>query len=120
MPSRPKRERSSSVRAHSGSSATLALLPLIARRLGAPASLALVLTLGGCGAGQAQRTPTASDIPLVAGAKIAVQARSCDRGSHAFCAIDLVVVNRQYASSDLLALDESHVLRDHGWSQADG
>ena len=76
--------------------------------------------LGGCGASQAQRTPTASDIPLVPGAEIAVQAHACDRGSRVFCAIDLVVVNRRYASSDVLALDESHVLRKHGWSLANG
>ncbi len=54
------------------------------------------------------------------GAEIAVQVRACDRGSHAFCAIDLVVVNHRYTSSDVLALDESHVLRKHGWSLADG
>jgi hypothetical protein len=93
---------------------------MIARRLGALASLALALMLGGCGASQSQRTPTASDIPLVPGAEIAVQARACDRGSRVFCAIDLVVVNRRYVSSDVLALDESHMLRKHGWSLANG
>jgi hypothetical protein len=88
-----------------------------ARRLGA---LALALILAGCGASQAQRTPTAGDIPLVSGAQIAVQTRACDRGSRAFCSIDLVVVDHHYVSSDVLALDESHVLRKHGWSLADG
>ena len=62
----------------------------------------------------------ASDIPLVPGAKISSQARACDRGSRAYCAIDLVVVDHRYVSSDVLALDESHVLRKHGWSLADG
>ena len=62
----------------------------------------------------------ASDIPLVPGAKISVQARACDRGSRAYCAIDLVVVDHRYDSSGVLALDESHVLRKHGWSLADG
>jgi hypothetical protein len=90
---------------------------MTARRLGV---LAPVLILAGCGASQAQRTPTASDIPLVPGAAIAVQVRACDRGSHAFCAIDLVVVNRHYVSSDVLAKDESQVLKQHGWSPADG
>jgi hypothetical protein len=82
--------------------------------------VALVLILAGCGASQAQRTPVATDIPLVPGAEIAVQTRACDRGSRAFCSIDLVVVDRHYISSDVLARDESHVLRKHGWSLADG
>jgi hypothetical protein len=100
---------------------TLELGPMIARRLGGLVSLALVVLLGGCGASQKQRTPTASDVPLVPGAKIAVQARACDKaGSHAYCAIDLVVVNRHYTSSDVLAKDESDVLRQHGWSPSDG
>jgi hypothetical protein len=90
---------------------------MTARRLGV---LALFAILAGCGASQAQRTPTASDIPLVPGAAIAVQARACDQGSRAFCAIDLVVVNRHYTSSDVLAKDESQVLRQHGWSPSDG
>jgi len=97
--------------------ATLALPPMTARRLGV---LALVLILSGCGASQAKRTPKAADIPLVPGAQIAAQTRACDQGSRAYCAIDLVVVDHQYVSSDVLALDESQVLRKHGWSPADG
>lgn len=93
---------------------------MTARRLGALAAIALVPTLAGCGASQAQRTPEATDIPLVPGAEIAVQARACDKGSRPYCAIDLVVVDHHYRSSDNLALDESHVLRKHGWSLADG
>jgi hypothetical protein len=93
---------------------------MTARRLGALASLALAAILAGCGASHAQRTPVASDIPLVPGAAIAAQTRACDHGSRVFCAVDLVVVDHHYVSSDVLALDESHVLRKHGWSLADG
>jgi hypothetical protein len=93
---------------------------MTARRLGALASLALAAILAGCGASKTERRPLATDIPLVPGAEIAVQARACDRGSRAFCSIDLVVVDHHYRSSDNLALDESHVLRKHGWSLADG
>jgi hypothetical protein len=90
------------------------------RRLGALASLALAVILAGCGASQAQRTPTAGDVPLVPGAEISSQTRACDQGSHAFCAIDLVVVDHNYLSSDFLARDEGRVLRKSGWSLADG
>ncbi len=54
------------------------------------------------------------------GAEIAVQSRACDHGSHAFCAIDLVVVDHHYVSSDVLARDESKVLSKRGWSLAHG
>ena len=95
-----------------------------ARRVGALALTALAalaaVAIAGCGASKPQRTPAASDIPLVPGAEVAVQTRACDQGSHAFCAIDLVVVNHHYTSSDVLARDESHFLRKHGWSSADG
>ena len=80
----------------------------------------LVGWLTGCGSTQAQRTPAASSLPLVPGSKIVAQVRSCDRGSNAFCGIDLVVRNGSYKSSDLLARDESHVLRKNGWSPSDG
>jgi hypothetical protein len=77
--------------------------------------------LAGCGAAsKPQRTPAASSLPLVPGSQIVQQVRRCDHGSNAFCSIDLVVRNRNYRSSDFLARDESRVLRQHGWSQADG
>jgi len=62
----------------------------------------------------------ASSVPLVPGSKIVAQVRSCDRGSNAFCGVDLVVRNGNYYSSDDLALDESHLLRQNGWSLAGG
>jgi len=93
---------------------------MIARRLGVAGALALAVGLAGCGAGTAARTPTASDVPLVPGAKIATQVRACDQGSRAYCTIELVVLDPKYPSSDILAHDESHVLRKAGWSLADG
>ncbi len=59
-------------------------------------------------------------MPLVAGSRIVQQFRRCDHGANAFCAVDLVVTNRWYDSSDLLAQDEGHVLRKRGWSLANG
>ena len=80
----------------------------------------LVGWLTGCGSTQAQRTPTAGSLPLVPGSKVVAQVRACDRGSNAYCGIDLVVRNGKYKSSDILARDESHLLRKSGWSLADG
>ncbi|MBV9604448.1 MAG: hypothetical protein JO027_05055 [Solirubrobacterales bacterium] len=90
------------------------------RRLGALAALALAATLAGCGGSHTQHIPAVGDVPLVAGAKIAVQSRECDSGSSAFCAVDMVVVDGRYVSSDVLALDESHILAKHGWSLTHG
>ncbi len=84
------------------------------------ATLALVPILAGCGASTPQRTPAASDIPLLPGAKISAQSRACDHDSHAFCAIDLVVTDHDYVSSDVLARDEAKLLSKHGWSLAHG
>jgi hypothetical protein len=64
--------------------------------------------------------PSAADIPLLPGAEIAVKAHACDHGSRVYCAVDLVVVDHHYLSSDNLAKDEGHVLQKHGWSLADG
>jgi hypothetical protein len=95
---------------------------MIGRRLGVcTALLALVPALAACGAtSAAQRTPTLSQVPLVAGSEIVAQVRRCDAGSNAYCAIDFVVRNRKYVSSDILARDESRLLHRQGWSLADG
>jgi hypothetical protein len=93
---------------------------MTARRLGAAAALALAAALTGCGASTTQRTPTASAIPLLPGARVATQVRACDSGSRAFCSIELVVLDPRYKSSDNLAHDESKHLRKAGWSLADG
>ena len=92
------------------------------RRLGALVALALLgVAPAGCGGVSAsQGTPTAAAVPLVPGSRIVQQARRCDQGSNAYCAIDLVVRNPRYTSSDVLAHEESHWLRGHGWSLAGG
>ena len=97
---------------------------MTAGRLGVPTALlcafALAALLGGCGAAAPARTPTASDIPLLPGAKITTEVQHCDPGSRVFCSIELVVLDRSYTSSDILAHDESRNLRKAGWSLADG
>jgi hypothetical protein len=94
---------------------------MIARRLGVIPAFAVVALLAGCGAAsKPERTPTASAVPLVPGSRIVKQVHQCDQGRRTYCSIDLVVVNDRYKSSDLFARDESHVLRNSGWSLADG
>ena len=59
-------------------------------------------------------------MPLVPGSRIVEKTRRCDQGSNAFCAVDLVVVDPASLDSGDLALDESKILRQAGWSLADG
>jgi hypothetical protein len=98
---------------------------MIGRRLGVctalPTVLVLLAGLAGCGTGTAaQRTPTVSSLPLVPGSRVVKQVRTCDQGSNAFCAIDLVVTNGSYLSSDILLKDEGKLLSKHGWSLSHG
>jgi hypothetical protein len=82
--------------------------------------LATAALLGGCGPSAADRTPKLSDLPLVKGASIVTQVQDCDNGANAFCAVELVVVDRHYKNSDDLLLSEHHELLSHGWSGAGG
>lgn len=61
-----------------------------------------------------------AQLPLVKGATIVSQVRTCDKGANAFCAIALVVVDRHYKNSDDLLLGEHDQLLSHGWSGAHG
>jgi len=64
--------------------------------------------------------PDVSGLPLVGGASVVARAQQCDRGSGAYCAVELVVANQRYRSSlDLLVSERRH-LRSVGWSLANG
>jgi hypothetical protein len=96
---------------------------MTARRLGAVAlglTVAACLALTGCGSGGGPRAPAVAQLPLVPGARIAAQVRQCDAGTSAYCAIELVVLDHRYTSSDVLANDERKHLQMLGWSIANG
>jgi hypothetical protein len=57
-----------------------------------------------------------SELPLVRGAQIIQQSRQCDGGANAYCAIELVVVDRQFSSPGALVYGERHRLYLDGWS----
>jgi len=98
---------------------------MFGRRLGVCTALLTALALGaglaGCGAGDsAQRTPTVSSVPLLPGSRVVEQVRTCDQGSNAYCAIDFVVRNSRYESSDILLRDQGRFLSKNGWSLSHG
>jgi hypothetical protein len=97
-----------------------------ARRLrAAPVALALAITgcalmLGGCGSGGASGAVSLSQLPLVPGATIAAQTQQCDSGTNAFCAIQAVIVDRQFGSSGALVESEHRHLHSLGWTTSAG
>jgi hypothetical protein len=76
--------------------------------------------ISGCGASAAARSPELGKLPLVAGAQIVAQVRSCDRGANGYCALELVVVDPRYRTSDDVLAAEHDALRRQGWTGADG
>ena len=74
----------------------------------------------GCGTSAAGRNPQLRNLPLVQGAHIVAQVRSCDRQANGFCALELVVVDSRYRTSEDLVAGEHGVLRSQGWTGANG
>jgi hypothetical protein len=88
-----------------------------ARRLRAPALLAPLALLAGCGQ-SGVKVPDLSRLPLVSGARIVQQARQCDRGANPFCSLELVVIDSRYRNSLDLLTDEHQHLMSLGWTGA--
>lgn len=83
--------------------------------------LALAVPLASCGGQSAgDRSPSLGQLPLVRGSDVVAQTRQCDSGSNPYCAIELVVVDAKYKSSDALLSGERRHLRSLGWTLADG
>jgi hypothetical protein len=76
------------------------------------------VALGGCGQGNVQHTPSLAKLPLVPGARVVAQVRSCDPGANAFCAWELVVAASSYRSPEALAKAEHRYLESLGWTSA--
>ena len=95
---------------------------MTAGRLGAAifAVVALGAGVAGCGSSSGRHRPTLAQLPLVSGASIVAQVRSCDGGSNAFCAIEVVVTDHRYKTSTDLVKDEHAQLRKHGWTGGQG
>jgi hypothetical protein len=79
------------------------------------AVLTPIVALAGCGPGGTGQAPPVQQLPLVPGAKIVAQARQCDRGANSFCALELVVVDSQFKSSDDLVTAEHRLVHSVGW-----
>jgi hypothetical protein len=76
----------------------------------------LLLVLGGCGSVKGAPPPAASQLPLVPGAKVVAQATQCDKGANPFCALELVVVDPRFKTSEDLVNAEHDVVHKAGWA----
>jgi hypothetical protein len=81
------------------------------------AALLALAGLAGCGGGGG-RTPSLSAVPLVDGAQVVAQVRSCDKGANAFCALEVVVADPRYQSSAALLDSQHRLLLASGWTGA--
>jgi hypothetical protein len=83
-------------------------------------AIAGTLAVAGCGQTGGSSNLTLSSVPLVAGARVVAQTHSCDRGAHAYCSLQMVVVAAGFHNSlDLLKAEEAR-LRALGWTSTQG
>lgn len=78
------------------------------------------LALSACGTGGASGPLTLSRLPLIPGASVATQARQCDHGANAFCAIEAVIIDPHAQSSGALVASEHRMLHSLGWTTSAG
>lgn len=91
-----------------------------ARVLTSLALLASCTGLAACGGGSAQPSPRLAALPLVKGTRVVAQAKRCDPGANAYCALEVVLVAPHYRTSlDLLKGEEDH-LAAVGWAATQG
>jgi hypothetical protein len=79
-----------------------------------------ILTVAGCGQSARHRRLAVIGAPLVHGARVVAQARSCDRGAQAYCSLQLVVVGSRFRSSTELLVAEEGRLKALGWTSTVG
>jgi hypothetical protein len=85
------------------------------RRAGPIAIVSVCAALAGCGSG-GHRIPNLRGLPLVGGSQVIAQARMCNPGANAYCAMQLVVTNGNFATSEKFLNSERAVLHTLGWT----
>lgn len=85
------------------------------------AAIFSALAVAACAQSATHRRPLRiGGVPLVDGARVVAQARSCDRGVDAYCSLQLVVVGSGFRTgTDLLNAEEGR-LRTLGWTSTQG
>jgi hypothetical protein len=84
------------------------------------AALALGAALASCGGSSSTRGPALSALPILPGARVAVQSQQCDKGHAAFCAIQFVLVDKAFTDNYQFLYAQRAWLHSHGWTGASG
>jgi hypothetical protein len=93
---------------------------MILSRLRMAALIAPTALIAGCGHAADKRTLSLQQVPLVPGAKVLTQLKACDRGNNAFCALELVIVDPAYKTSNDLEKAEHRWVHAAGWKGVGG
>jgi hypothetical protein len=82
--------------------------------------VAVAIVVATTGRGGTPRAIGLKDIPTVPGARVMTRVRSCDRGVHPYCALQVIMVGGRYGTS--LALRQAYEARllKLGWTTTKG
>jgi hypothetical protein len=80
----------------------------------------VVAVLVATGRGGTPRAIGLRNIPLPAGTRVVTNVRSCDRGVHPYCTVQVVIVGDRYPSSAALRATYAKQLAKLGWTSAKG
>jgi hypothetical protein len=75
----------------------------------------LSLLLVGCSPSTGPRSPSLKLVPLAPNSRVLLHVRVCNRGTNAFCALQLVVVGRGYRTAVAMIDSETRLLHALRW-----
>jgi hypothetical protein len=84
------------------------------------AVIAVALVIAVTGRGGTPRAVGLKDVPMVPGTRVLTKVRSCDRGVHPYCSLQVVIVGDRYKTSQALRLTYGASLRKMGWTTTKG
>lgn len=84
------------------------------------AAVIVAVVVAATGRGGTPRAIGLKDIPLVAGTRVQTVARSCDRGVHPYCSVQVVITGERYPTSQALRDAYGANLLKLGWTSAKG
>jgi hypothetical protein len=84
------------------------------------AMLAVAVIVVATGRGGTPRDLGLTNIPMPAGTRVMINVRSCDRGVHSYCALQVVIVGDRYRTSEALRQTYGTQLLKLGWTTTKG
>ena len=82
--------------------------------------VAVAVVVATTGRGGTPRAIGLNDIPTVTGTRVMTRVRSCDRGVHSYCALQVILVGDRYRTSQALRTAYGARLHRLGWTTTMG